>query len=86
MACNAVLKTTETSLRLLDDEAKRVARGMASFRNERVDRLCGSSSPLWSSNHFEGLSGAITNKWKHRILSFLLLPFSLRQCLSVGGG
>jgi len=45
MGCNAVLKTTETSLRLLDDEAKRVARGMASFRNERVDRLCGPSTP-----------------------------------------
>ena len=46
MGCNAVLKTTETSLRLLDDEAKRVARGMASFRNERVDRLCGPFTPL----------------------------------------
>lgn len=46
MAASAVLTTTETSPRLLDDEAMRVARGMASFRNERVDRLCGPSKPL----------------------------------------
>jgi hypothetical protein len=46
MGLSAVLKTTETSLWLLDEEARRVARGMASFRNERVDRLCGPSTPL----------------------------------------
>jgi len=46
MGCSAVLKTTLTSPWLLDDEAKRVAGGMASFRNERVDRLCGPSTRL----------------------------------------
>jgi len=46
MGCNAVPETIETSFRLLDGEAKRVARGMASFRDERVNRLCGPSTPL----------------------------------------
>jgi len=46
MGSGAVLKATERSIRLLDDEARRVARGMASFRNERIDRLCAPSRPL----------------------------------------
>ena len=46
MGSSAVLTTTDTSSRFLDDEAKRVAREMASFRNERVDRLYGPFTPL----------------------------------------
>jgi hypothetical protein len=45
MAHRAVPEKNETGHRSLDEEAMRVARGMAAFRNDHMDRLCGSSTP-----------------------------------------